>query len=437
MSSPLWQKDGIEIDPRIMQFLAGSDVLLDREFLRHDIRASRAHAQGLARIGVLEANELAGIERELDALDAAFVAGDFVLDERYEDGHSAIEAWLSERLGDTGRKIHTGRSRNDQILVATRLWLKDRLNELARHCATIASVALQRAREHADTPMPGYTHLQRAVVSTVGHWYAGFAEAWLDDAERAQHTLAWLDANPLGTAAGYGVNLALDRDYTTEALGFARLQVNPGYAQLSRGKFELAALDALASALLDLRRLAWDLSLFTTGEYGFVELPAQYTTGSSIMPNKRNPDVVELMRACYATVAAARTETEQLLSLPSGYQRDLQFGKGALVHGFGHGLAALALLPGLLQGMRWNELRLRAAIEPAMYATDLAVELAEQGVPFRDAYRQVANGLDGLSARTPEASIAARVSPGACGALLLERLQARLDALSLPSEPGA
>lgn len=432
MATPLWQKDGVEIDPRIMQFLAGNDVLLDREFLRHDIRASHAHAQGLARIGIFDEDELAGIERELDALDAAFVAGDFVLDERYEDGHSAIEAWLSERLGDTGRKIHTGRSRNDQILVATRLWLKDRLAELAQRCAEIARIALESAAAHAGEPMPGYTHLQRAVVSTVGHWYAGYAEAYIDNAERAAATLAWIDANPLGTAAGYGVNLALDRDYTTAALGFARMQVNPAYAQLSRGKFELAALDALAGTLLDLRRLAWDLSLFTTGEYGFVELPAQYTTGSSIMPNKRNPDVVELMRASYATVAAARTETEQLLSLPSGYQRDLQYGKGALVHGFAHGLAALDLLPNLLRGLRWIPERLRAAIEPAMYATDLAVELALDGVPFRDAYRTVADGLDRLLARIPEDSIAARISPGACGNLCLDRLHERLHALSLP-----
>src|SRR5699024_10589525 len=180
-----------------------------------------------------------------------------------------------------------------------------------------AEACLQRAQSE-QLPMPGYTHLQRAVVSSTAMWFAGFAEGFIDNARRARDTRAWIDANPLGTAAGYGVNLPLDRDYTTRALGFARMQVSPVYAQLSRGKFELAALDALASALLDLRRLAWDLSLFTTGEFGFVHLPDQYTTGSSIMPNKRNPDVVELMRASYASVAAARVEIEQLLSLPSG-----------------------------------------------------------------------------------------------------------------------
>lgn len=429
MSQPLWQKDGVRIDPRIMRFLAGDDVILDREFLPFDIQASRAHAQGLQRIGVLDADELAGIEGELTRLADAFADGRFVLDERFEDGHSAIEAWLSERLGEAGRKIHTGRSRNDQILVATRLWLKARLGELAAICRETATVALVQAGRHQAVAMPGYTHLQRAVVTTVGHWYAGFAEAFIDDAARALSTLDWLDCNPLGTAAGYGVNLALDRDHTTRALGFARMQVNPGYAQLSRGKFEMAALEALSSAMLDLRRLAWDLSLFTTAEYGFVTLPAQFTTGSSIMPNKRNPDVVELMRASYAAVAASRCEIEQLLSLPSGYQRDLQLGKGALVHGFGHGLRALALLPELIGQLDWRRDRLDAAIEPSMYATDLAIELAAQGTPFRDAYRQVADGLDGLGTRTPEASIAARVSPGACGALELPRLAARLAAL--------
>lgn len=429
MSQPLWQKDGVRIDARIMEFLAGDDVLLDREFLPYDIEASRVHAGGLHRIGLLTADELAGIERELTALADAFARGVFVLDARFEDGHSAIEAWLTERLGETGRRIHTGRSRNDQILVATRLWLKAKLDTLARLCRDCARIALARARQHECTAMPGYTHLQRAVVSTVGHWYAGYAEAFIDDARRAADTLAWIDCNPLGTAAGYGVNLPLDRDYTTQALGFARMQVNPAYAQLSRGKFEMAALEALCSAMLDLRRLAWDLSLFTTAEYAFVRLPAQYTTGSSIMPNKRNPDVVELMRASYAAVSASRCEIEQLLSLPSGYQRDLQLGKGALVHGFGHGLHALALLPDLLRDMEWLPDRLANAIEPSMYATDLAIELAARGLPFRDAYRQVADSLDGLDSRSPQDSIRQRTSPGACGDLRLEDLCRRLATL--------
>src|SRR5690606_14979720 len=327
MADLLWQKPGVTVDAQIQRFLSGDDVILDLELFLHDIAASTAHAHGLQRIGIPSARELDGLERELTVLAEDFRSGAFVLDERYEDGHSAIEARLTERLGDAGRKIHTGRSRNDQILVATRLWLKEKLARLAALSREVAKVALDRAAAEKGLPLPGYTHIQRAVVSSAGMWWAGWAEAFIDDAVRAHDTLALVDANPLGTAAGYGVNLKLDRAHTTAALGFARMQVSPIYAQLSRGKFELAALEALGSATLDLRRIAWDLSLFTSAEFGFVALPAQYTTGSSIMPNKRNPDVVELMRATHASVAAARTEIEQLLSLPSGYHRDLQASK--------------------------------------------------------------------------------------------------------------
>lgn len=425
MSKLLWQKEGVAVDADIQRFLAGDDVILDREFIAFDIQASRAHAQGLQRIGLLTDAELQSLGRELDALAADIDNGDFVLDERFEDMHSAIEDRLVERLGDTGKKIHAGRSRNDQVLVATRLWLKARLQETARLCSEVASIALQRAEAEADIPMPGYTHLQRAVVSSAGMWWAGWAEAFIDNAMRAQATCDWVDANPLGTAAGYGVNLPLDRAHTTQALGFARMQVSPLYAQLSRGKFELAALETLGSAMLDLRRLAWDLSLFTTGEFGFVKLPAQYTTGSSIMPNKRNPDVIELMRAAYASVAAAKVEIEQLLSLPSGYHRDLQFGKGGLVHGFARGLGALRLLPALLRALEWRPEAMRAAIEPSMYATDLAVDLARQGLPFRDAYREAADPARWAEG-DPMASLAARVSPGAAGDSLLDVLRSRL-----------
>lgn len=428
MSDLLWQKPGVEVDAKIHAFLAGEDVLLDREFFLFDIRASAAHAEGLQRIGILDAQELDALKRELGALAEDFRSGRFVLDTRFEDGHSAIEARLTERLGDTGRRIHTGRSRNDQILVATRLWLKDRLSKVVALCRDTAAVALDRAEAEQSLPLPGYTHLQRAVVSSAGMWWAAWAEAYIDNALRAKQTLDWIDANPLGSAAGYGVNLALDRAHTTEALGFARLQQAATYAQLSRGKFEIAAIEALGSAVLDLRRLAWDLSLFTSSEFGFVVLPPEYSTGSSLMPNKRNPDAIELMRATYASVAAARSEIEHLLSLPSGYHRDLQFSKGAIFHAFGRGLAALELLPDLLRRLQWREDCMRAALEPSMYSTDLALDLAKQGVPFREAYRQAADPARWAQG-SPEASLAARVSPGSGAALGLDVLRERLQSL--------
>jgi argininosuccinate lyase len=430
MSDLLWQKKGVRVDPRIMKFLAGDDVLLDRELLPYDIVASKAHAEGLGNIGILNAEEVTSLSSELDNLAADIASGSFILDDKYEDGHSAIEARLVERLGDTGRKIHTGRSRNDQVLVASRLWLKARLGELHAVCRDIAAACLQRADEDEALPLPGYTHLQRAMVSSTAMWLSGYAEAFIDNAVRARQALDWIDANPLGTAAGYGVSLPLDRAHTTEALGFARLQVSPIYAQLSRGKFEIAALDAVGAALLDLRRLAWDLSLFTNAEFGFVALPAEYTTGSSLMPNKRNPDVIELMRASYATVAAARSEIEHLLSLPSGYHRDLQYSKGSLIHGFGHGLAALSLVPALVDNLEWRSDAMRAALDDGMYATDRAIELAVQGMPFRDAYQRAAESPLPASGADPEASLAARVSPGGAAALYLDVLKKRLIELN-------
>lgn len=429
MSDLIWKKGDVEVDERIMRFCAGEDVKLDRALFLYDIRASQAHVRGLARIGLLVEEESGALLEQLRGLAGEFKGGSFVLDERFEDGHSAIEAYLIDKLGDVGRKVHTGRSRNDQILVASRLYLRDALEEAGRAAAEIARVCLERAARD-DMPMPGYTHLQRAVPSSTGMWFAGFAEAFIDNAQLAQDTARFINANPLGTAAGYGVNVELDRDGVSEELGFERLQINPIYAQNSRGKFELQAMMALAQALLDVRRLAWDLSLFTTAEFGFVELPDRFTTGSSIMPNKRNPDVVELLRAAYAVVQGAMGEMQALLSLPSGYHRDLQGTKPALLRALTHGLDALALVPELMGALRFERERLAGAIEPAMYATDRAVELAKQGVPFRQAYRQVAQEFDQLKGRAPQQSLQARVSPGASADLMLDRLNERLQGLS-------
>ena len=424
----LWDKGGAAVDAAVQRFLAGDDVLLDRTLFPYDLRASRAHVAGLVRIGVLHPGEGAALDEELARLDELFRAGGFVLDDRFEDGHSAIEAHLGERLGEVGRRVHAGRSRNDQVLVALRLYERDALDRLAELLRRSIAVLLQRAAELAAVPVPGYTHLQRAVPSSVGLWFAAFAEALLDDLELALGTRGGIDRSPLGTAAGYGVNLPLDRAGVARELGFAGVLWNPIYAQNSRGKLELALLGALAQPLLDLRRLAWDLSLYTTAEFAFVKLPDRYTTGSSIMPNKRNPDVVELLRAAYGVVAGASVEIAATLGLPSGYHRDLQATKGPLLRAVEHGLGALALLPDLIAGLEFDQPRMRAAISPDLYATDRAVELVRQGVPFRDAYRRVAAALDELDG-TPEASLAARVSPGATADLRLDELAARLGAL--------
>jgi len=427
MKELLWKAGGAADDEAIMEFLAGEDVLLDLELFPFDIRATAAHVRGLARIGILDEAERDRLTGLLVTLLDAFEAGQFVLDERYEDGHTAIEIFLTQQAGDLGAKVHTGRSRNDQVAVATRLYLKDRLYRLCELNARIALACLARAERHALLPMPGYTHLQRAVPSSVGLWMAAFAEAFCDDLALAQGAIATVDCSPLGTAAGYGVNLPLDRDGVAKELGFARLQVNPMYVQNSRGKFELVALQAAQHAMQDLRRLAWDLSLFTTGEFGFVELPEAYVTGSSIMPNKANPDVVELLRGRAATVEAAIVEIQSVLSLPSGYQRDLQLTKAPLIRGLAATLQALAIVPGLVDGIRFREEAMRRAISPEMFATDLALELAASGVPFRSAYLAAKQRLDSGPA-DPDASLTQRVSPGGCGNLMLDRIRERLHA---------
>ena len=428
MKRLLWQsEEGAPVDEIIMRFLAGEDVLLDRELFPYDIRATAAHVRGLARIGILAEAESGRLVALLEELLQDFQGGRFVLDERFEDGHSAIEMFLTERAAEMGAKVHTGRSRNDQVAVATRLYLKDRLLHLAELNGQIAHACLQKAERHADVPMPGYTHLQRAVPSSIGLWMGGFAEAFTDNLALALSAWEMVDCSPLGTAAGYGVNLPLDRDGVARELGFNRVQVNPMYAQNSRGKFELIALQAAAHAMQDLRRLAWDLSLFTTSEFDFVVLPEAYTTGSSIMPNKANPDVVELLRGRAATVEAAIAEVQSLLSLPSGYQRDLQLTKAPLIRGMTSSLQALAIVPALIVGLAFRESVMREAISLEMFATDLALEKAASGVPFRTAYLEAKSQLDAIETPDAAASLAQRVSPGGCGNLLLDRIRERLE----------
>ena len=431
MKNYLWQNDdGAQIDQTIMEFMAGEDAVLDRELFTFDIQATAAHVRGLARIGILGTDESETLCLLLDQLQQDFAVGRFVLDERYEDGHSAIEMFLTEKVGDTGAKVHTGRSRNDQVAVATRLFLKSSLEQLVKLNGRIAQACLLRAEQHADVPMPGYTHLQRAVPSSIGLWMGGFAEAFTDNLVFASNVLELIDCSPLGAAAGYGVNLPLDRDGVAGELGFGRLQVSPMYAQNSRGKFEIMALQAASHAMQDVRRLAWDLSLFTTSEFDFVSLPGQYTTGSSIMPNKSNPDVVELLRARAATIDSAVVEIQSVLSLPSGYQRDLQLTKAPLIRGLKAALQALALVPPLVEGVEFKEEKMRQAISLDMFATDIALANTARGVPFRTAYLEAKKSLDEMEQADAAASLAQRVSPGGCGDLQLERIRRRLEQVS-------
>lgn len=422
----LWDKGGAS-DAEMMRYTARDDWRLDQRLLPHDLRATRAHVRGLSRIDVLTADELTAMEKALDALDARVAAGELVLTEADEDGHSAIEAALIEALGDVGKKVHTGRSRNDQVLVALRLYEKEALDALAVATREAALALLDEAEKHASTPMPGYTHLQRAVPSSVGLWLSAIAEGLADGLDVLAAAKRLVDRSPLGGAAGYGVNLPLDRQGIADELGFAAVADNPMASQASRGMIEVQILAAAWHVMAVIRRFAWDLSLFTTSEFAFVRLETALTTGSSIMPNKRNPDLVELMRAACGVVQGAMTEIMGMLSLPSGYHRDAQLTKAPLFRGIDEALATTRMVPRLVAGMELDVARMRAAITPECFATDRAVELTATGTPFRDAYRQVAAEIEQMKAGDPEASLAARTSPGGPGALSLGALRDRLQ----------
>jgi len=425
MTSTLWGKGGAT-DAAMLRYTARDDWRLDQRLLAYDLRATLAHVHGLGRIGVLDAAEVGALEEALGALTAQNGAGELCLTEADEDGHSAIEAALVARLGDVGKKVHTGRSRNDQVLTALRLYERDALDDLAGAARSGALALLDLARREERTPMPGYTHLQRAVPSSVGLWAASFSEGLADAIDVVGAARRLVDRCPLGAAASFGVNLPLDREGVARELGFAAVAQNPLASQSSRGLIEVQVLSAAWHVLAVIRRLAWDLSLFTTSEFGFVRLDESFTTGSSIMPQKRNPDVVELMRAACSVLQGAIAEVQGIVALPSGYHRDLQLTKAPTLRGIDEALATARLLPRLVGSLTLDRARMAAAITPECYATDRAVELAAAGVPFRDAYRRVATEIDRLESGDPQKSLAARVSYGAPGNLCLDDLARRL-----------
>ncbi len=390
---PLWRKGDLSSTDRMVhEFTVGDDVVWDRRLVRHDCRASKAHVRMLASIGLLTAEEG---ERLVEALDEIIRldAEDRFSVEPYEDCHSAIEAFLIERLGDLGKKVHVGRSRNDQVLTALRLYQLDRLEQLHRGIEELEkALETVRTRDGA-VPLPGYTHMQPAMPSSVGMWLGCFQDALKDDLVVLESVRAVIDQNPLGTAAGFGVPvLELDRKMTTGELGFGRIQENPLYAQHSRGKFEGLVIGVAGQVMYDLNRLASDLMLFTTRELGFVALPEKLCTGSSIMPQKRNPDVLELIRASYHVVLGEEGTIRRLPSnLISGYNRDVQLTKGPLMRGLDTTLRSLAMMTRIVCEMTFDVERCREAMGSELSATERAYRLVLEGVPFRDAYRRIAD----------------------------------------------
>ena len=391
--SRLWDK-GAPLDERVLRYTAGEDHALDNRLVAYDVLASIANAEMLGDAGLVSAEDLAAIRDGLREIGDAHARGEWSVTLDLEDGQTALETLLTRRIGAAGARLHAGRSRNDQVLAALRLYLRDVVEDLATGARNVASAleALAAAQGHVE--LPGYTHMQQAMPSSVALWARGFAAELADDADALRHAHRRILKNPLGSAAGYGTpNLPVDRDGTRTRLEFPENHEPVTAVQLSRGKAEAEVLFQVAILMQDLGRLASDLLLFYTREFGFVTLPDAFTTGSSIMPQKRNPDVFELVRGRTATAQACLVEVMGITAkLPSGYQRDLQLIKAPLFRSIDMCLDTLGIMAVAMPQVRFvpEHIRLDADIHAAAEANAL---VAQEGIPFREAYRRVGQKL--------------------------------------------
>ena len=386
----LWDK-GKSLDAQVLKYTAGDDHVLDGRLVRYDIRASIAHAEMLGEKNLLSAEDLAAIRDALTAIGEEHASGQWHISLEDEDCQTAIENLLTARIGAAGGRLHAGRSRNDQVLAALRLYMRDASETLSQGALSVADALDALAGRHDGQELPGYTHMQQAMPSSVTLWASGFAAELRDDSEGLLLTQRRIGKNPLGSAAGFGTpNLDISRESTRRRLGFAVIQEPVTAVQLSRGKAEAQLLFDITLLTQDLGRLAADLLLFYSQEFSFVSLPAAFTTGSSIMPQKRNPDVFELMRGRSAVAQAALNEVLGISQkLTSGYHRDLQLIKPPLFRGIDSCLQTLEILPSALNGVRFRPENIR--LDPAIHAAAAANALVvKEGIPFREAYRQVA-----------------------------------------------
>ncbi len=386
----LWEK-GLPLDQRILAFTAGEDHLLDSRLVSYDVRGSVAHAEMLAAQGLITSEDCEAICDGLKKLEQGYADGEWEIRLEDEDVHTALESRLTELVGPAGGRLHLGRSRNDQVLTALRLYALDAAEAISRSISKLIQSLSGLIDREGDTPLPGFTHMQHAMPSSVALWGEGFIEAFEDDSAGLQAARRRLAKNPLGSAAGYGTpGLDIDREKTTAALGFTETQNPVTAAQLSRGKAESGLLFELTLLVQDLGRLASDLLLFYTQEFAYIELAADVTTGSSIMPQKRNPDVLELIRASGATAQACLDECLMITAkLPSGYQRDLQKLKAPLFRGIDLSVDCVDIMSHVLDGLKFRpeNIRLDKSINAAAEANEL---VRNEGIPFREAYRRVA-----------------------------------------------
>jgi argininosuccinate lyase len=390
----LWQKS-TQTDREVEEFTVGKDREMDLYLAQADVLGSMAHITMLESIGLLSSEELQRLLDELRIIYRSATDGQFSIEEGVEDIHSQVELLLTRRLGDTGKKIHSGRSRNDQVLLDLKLFTRDAIRDLVRQISELVDILITQSNRYKDFLLPGYTHLQIAMPSSFGLWFGAYAESLTDDLQLLLATYKICNRNPLGSAAGYGSSFPLNRQMTTDLLGFDSMNYNVVYAQMGRGKLERTVGFALAGIAATLSKLAYDACLYNSQNFGFIRLPDEFTTGSSIMPHKKNPDVFELTRAkCNRIQCIPQQITLIANNLPSGYFRDLQITKEIFLPSFGELSDCLRMVALMMQSVQINEHILDEDKYALLFSVEKVNEQVLQGVPFREAYQQVAKTVE-------------------------------------------
>ncbi len=428
MAKKLWEK-GIEMDALIEQFTVGKDKELDVELASYDIQGTKAHIIMLESVGLLEKSELDELIVELDKIQSEIIdTGKFEIEEGVEDVHSQIELMLTRSLGEVGKKIHSGRSRNDQVLVDIRLYLRDELKQIKLLVKSLFDVLIQQAEAHKEILMPGYTHTQAAMPSSFGLWFGAYAESLIDDIEILNGAYKVVNRNPLGSAAGYGSSFPLNRQMTTELLGFEGMVYNSVYAQMGRGKTEQVVSSAIANLALTLNKLSSDICLYNSQNFQLLKLPDELTTGSSIMPHKKNPDVFELLRAKTNSLMSLPNQVMMMLgSLTSGYHRDFQLLKELLFPAIKELKSCLRITEYAVARIEPVEDILNDPKYKLIFSVEAVNELVVQGIPFREAYQQVAKQIEEGSFE-PSTKLN-HTHEGSIGNLMLKELKEQMDDL--------
>lgn len=385
----LWEK-GYTLNQKIADFIVGNDYILDKNLVKYDCIGSIAHVKMLSKVGLLSKSEADKLIQGLKKIIVLDKEGKFKIQKDQEDCHTAIENWLTENLSEVGKKVHTGRSRNDQVLTALRLYYKDKIKDCVLLSEKFISSIEGFVKKYGRVVLPGYTHTRKAMPSSISLWGNSFVDSMKDNIELLDGALELVDQSPLGGGAGYGVPLDIDKKYTAKELGFAKVQENPIYVQASRGKFESTILHALSQIMFDLNKIASDLIIFSMPEFGYFEIPENFCSGSSIMPQKRNPDFLERMRANYHIIVSYESRVKEISgNLISGYNGDIQLTKEPIMQGFDITTSSLSVASLLFEGLKVNRAKCSKALTEELYATERAYELVKKGMPFRDAYRKV------------------------------------------------